>query len=219
VETYLAEVTDLSSRFIDLVGDALNLQPQRLHSYLSPQHRLKLVHYAGSTGTERDLQLQGVGPHKDSSGWWTFLLQASPPPIGGLQVLNRSNQWIDVPSIPGTFVVNIGQAFEAISGGLCPATIHRVLSGAEPRYSVPFFQGVRGDLTKQEFTDLWQDLRGKGVSTAEVAEGIDSAFLRGDINTWGEWQLKTKIKSHPDAGKRFYGEVFEKYTDSAQEFG
>lgn len=215
METYLAEVTDLSSRFIDLVGDALNLQRHRLHSYLSPQHRLKLVHYAASTGTEQDVQ--GVGPHKDSSGWWTFLLQASPPPIGGLQVLNRSNQWIDVPSIPGTFVVNIGQAFEVVSGGLCPATIHRVISGAETRYSVPFFQGVRGDVTKQQFTELWQDLRGEGVSKA--AEGIDSAFLRGNVDTWGEWQLKTKIRSHPDTGKQFYGDLFERYTDSAQEFG
>jgi isopenicillin N synthase-like dioxygenase len=216
VETYLAEVTELSSRFIDLVGDALNLQTHRLHSYLSPQHRLKLVHYASSTDTERDAQ--GVGPHKDSSGWWTFLLQASPPPIGGLQVLNRAGQWIDVPSIPGTFVVNIGQAFEVVSGGLCPATIHRVLSGTETRYSVPFFQGVRGDLTKQQFTDLWQDLRGEGLSKADIAEGINSAFLRGDIDTWGEWQLRTKIRSHPDTGKQFYGNVFDKYSNPVQDF-
>jgi len=143
------------------------------------------------------------------------LLQASPPPIGGLQALNRAGQWIDVPSIPGTFVVNIGQAFEVVSGGLCPATTHRVQSGRALRYSVPFFQGVRLDTRKSEFEALWPELRGHDTKREEIAKGIDSAFLRSDIETWGEWQLRTKIRSHPDVGKEFYGNVYEKYTNDS----
>jgi hypothetical protein len=67
-------------------------------------------------------------------------------------VLNQAGQWIDVPNIPGTFVVNIGQGRE-----------------------------------------------------------IDSAFLRGKYHTWGETQLRTKIRSHQDVGRKFYGDVFDKY--------
>jgi hypothetical protein len=112
---------------LTLVEQALSLPTQSLHSFLSEQHRLKLVHYpATDLGTG-----QGVGPHKDSSGWWTFLLQASPD-VKGLQVLNKADQWVDVPPRPGTLVVNIGQAFEVITNGACPATTHRVLSG--PRH-------------------------------------------------------------------------------------
>lgn len=81
--------------------------------------RLKFVKYPPAEPGS-----QGVGPHKDSSGMFTFLTQDN---VGGLQVLNRSGQWIDAPPIEGTFVVNIAQGFEAITGGRCPATSHRVI--------------------------------------------------------------------------------------------
>nr|RBQ88955.1 hypothetical protein FVER53263_09817 [Fusarium verticillioides] len=111
VTRYIEEMTLLGERFLRLVAKALDLPDDIFFSYLSDQHRLKLVHYPASTTSS-----QGVGPHKDSSGWWTFLLQASPQ-VNGLQVLNKSGSWIDVPAIPDTFVVNIGQAFEVVTNG------------------------------------------------------------------------------------------------------
>lgn len=180
------------------------------HPFLSDQHRLKLVHYPESKDGG-----QGVGPHKDSSGWWTFLLQASPPHIKGLQVLNKSGDWIDVPNIPGTFVVNIGQGFEVVRNGVCKATTHQALSGSEKRFSIPFFQGLRRDLTKAEATETLSShfAQAEFGVTNESDEGqqVDSAFLRGHYDTWGESQLKTKIRSHQDVGRKFYGDSFNKY--------
>lgn len=208
---YISELTTLSERFLTLVAEALSLPPDTFLSFLSDQHRLKLVHYPVS---ENGIG-QGVGPHKDSSGWWTFLLQASPPDVGGLQVLNKAGAWINVPNIPGTFVVNIGQGFEVVTNGACKATTHRVLSGAKERFSVPFFQGMRRNLTKAEAVGTLRDhFEGaefpQSVESAE-GKGIDSAFLRGNYDTWGEAQLRTKIRSHRDVGTKFYGHVFEKY--------
>jgi isopenicillin N synthase-like dioxygenase len=203
----MREMTHLGSRFLALVEEALSLPPQALHQFLSEQHRLKLVHYPASS----EVGSQGVGPHKDSSGWWTFLLQASPPEVRGLQVLSRSGDWIDVPAIPGTFVVNIGQTFEVITNGVCPATTHRVLSGPSQRYSVPFFQGVRRNLTKEDAVGTLREHLSS--HTRRLAEGreIDSAFLHGKYGTWGETQLRTKIRSHRANGQKFYSEVFHKY--------
>jgi len=174
-----------------------------------------------------DTTTQGVGPHKDSSGWWTFLLQASPPPIGGLQALNKRGEWIDVPPVPRTFVVNIGQAFEVVTNGVCKATTHRVVLGrsetlGRERFSVPFFQGVRRDLTRREAVGTLKGWAGgwvANVGNGEEEEGsggdsgreIDSAFLKGKYDTWGESQLRTKVRSHRDVGRRFYGDVFEVY--------
>ena len=191
--------------------EALSLPARTFDPFLSDQNRLKLLHYPERSGGG-----QGVGPHKDSSGWWTFLLQASPPHIKGLQVLKRNGDWIDVPIISGTFVVNIGQGFKVVTDGVCKATTLRVLSGPEERFSVPFFQGLRRDLTKDEAANLLRvhfergEFRGKD----ERREGhrIDSAFLTRKYDTWGESQLRTKIRSHRDVGRIFYGDVFERYT-------
>ncbi|KAI1166585.1 2OG-Fe(II) oxygenase superfamily protein [Nemania serpens] len=216
IESYISELTQLGTRFLDLVAQALLLPRGTFQPFLSDQHRLKLVHYPESRPGS---SAQGVGPHKDSSGWWTFLLQASPPEVKGLQVLNKSGAWVNVPVVPGTFVVNIGQAFEVVTGSVCKATTHRVLSGRSERFSVPFFQGVRRDLTKAEAVDtLAAHFAGLGGDESVEGSQVDSAFLRGKYETWGESQLRTKVRSHRENGRRFYAEVYEQYiNDDAPE--
>jgi isopenicillin N synthase-like dioxygenase len=91
------------------------------HPYIPPQHRIKLVKYPPSRDSCRG---QGVGAHKDSSGWLTFLYQVGEEE--GLEVVNASGEWIPAPPIEGTFVVNFGNAFEAATDGAVKATIHRV---------------------------------------------------------------------------------------------
>ncbi|KAK4216886.1 hypothetical protein QBC37DRAFT_415971 [Rhypophila decipiens] len=222
MERYTAEMTALGKRFLKLVAEALDLPEETFFSFLSEQHRLKIVRYPPASGTQNNNNkeeefIQGVGPHKDSSGWWTFLLQASPPHVKGLQVLNKSGQWIDVPVIEGSFVVNIGQAFEVVTQGVCKATTHRVVLSTlqkQERFSVPFFQGVRAHLTRSEAVDTlkmhfasWVKKDAEGSKENEV----DSPFLRGKYDTWGESQLRTKIRSHRDVGKRWYPDVYEQY--------
>ncbi|KAI1269155.1 2OG-Fe(II) oxygenase superfamily protein [Xylariaceae sp. FL1019] len=219
IQTYLTSLTHLSTHFLSLVALCLSLPAHTFHHFLSDQHRLKLVHYPIPSHTSS----QGVGPHKDSSGWWTFLLQASPE-AHGLQVLNKSGHWIDVPPVPDTFVVNIGQAFEVVTNGLCKATTHRVRSGQVERYSVPFFQGVRRDLTRGEASGtlkgFFDGFRSGGEEGGmeegrECEEGreIDSPFLMGRYDTWGEAQLRTKVRSHRENGRRFYAEVYERFVN------
>ncbi|KAI1206496.1 putative hyoscyamine 6-dioxygenase [Annulohypoxylon truncatum] len=213
VEAYIQELTRLGERFLDLVAQALSLPSGTFQPFLSDQHRLKLVHYPALPIDDPTISQQGVGPHKDSSGWWTFLLQASPPEVKGLQVLNKAGAWVDVPVVPGTFVVNIGQAFEVVTNGVCKATTHRVLSGPHERYSVPFFQGVRRNLTKAEAIGSLQSHFSTLNISKESDEGhaVDSAFLKGRYDTWGESQLRTKVRSHRENGKKFYPEVFDQY--------
>lgn len=217
VESYIAALQVVALQFLEVVTEALDLPPDSLVRFTGPQDRLKLVHYRPAADATLDAQSQGVGPHKDSSGWMTFLLQASDPSIKGLQALSKDGAWLDVPPVPGTLVVNMGQAFEVVTNGVCKATTHRVLlpPGDYDRYSVPFFQGVRPDLTKRDLQSLWQHFDKEKWNTRESEEGqrIDSPFLRGKYETWGEAQLRTKIRSHRDVGQRHYGDVFEKYVN------
>ncbi|KPI37496.1 uncharacterized protein AB675_10268 [Cyphellophora attinorum] len=250
VGEYINAAQNIAAEFLALVNEALGLEPGVLEGFArGGQDRLKLVHYrigddesasthenglAGSNGsangtlangssvatttnggaiTPSEKYIQGVGPHKDSSGWLTFLLQASPS-TRGLQALSKSGACL---------VVNMGQAFEAATNGVCKATTHRVLLPASgdgksqgSRYSVPFFMGVRPSLTKGELKGLWEHFDEKRWGTRESEEGmrVDSPFLRGEgYGCWGEAQLRTKIRSHRDVGKRWYGDVYEKYVE------
>lgn len=215
VERYIEALQDLANRFLAVVAAALGLEARALAPFTGPQDRIKLAHYRPAPDATLDAQSQGVGPHKDSSGWITLLLQASDPSIKGLQVLSKDGEWLDAPPVPGTLVVNMGQAFEIATNGVCKATTHRVLlpPGDYDRYSVPFFQGVRPDLTKDDLKVLWEHFDKEKWETRESEEGqrIDSPFLRGGFDTWGEAQLRTKIRSHRDVGRKHYADVFDKY--------
>ena len=62
----------------------------------------------------------------------------------GLQVEAADGNWIDVPRLAGSFVVNIGELLELASNGYLKATVHRVVAppATTDRLSVAFFLGA-----------------------------------------------------------------------------
>jgi len=67
--------------------------------------------------------------------------------VAGLQVRGRDGQWIDVPPLEESLVVNFGQVLEQWTAGRIRATEHRVLGSDVERYSIPFFYEARADAT------------------------------------------------------------------------
>lgn len=103
------------------------------HATKTPS-QLRLVHYPYDPGA-RDAQ--GIGAHTDYE-CFTLLKPTAP----GLEVLNGAGEWINVPPIEDTFVVNIGDLLELWTNGEFVATSHRVRTVAEERYSFPLFFNV-----------------------------------------------------------------------------
>ena len=102
-----------------------------------PMATLRLLHYPPQPRQElSDLSKIGCGAHTDY-GLVTILLQDD---VGGLQVRNSADEWVNAPPIPGSFVVNIGDMLSMWSNGRYSSTVHRVvnMTGKE-RYSIPFF--------------------------------------------------------------------------------
>ncbi|EGP89225.1 uncharacterized protein MYCGRDRAFT_70334 [Zymoseptoria tritici IPO323] len=225
---YHDAVQALSYSFVHLVEEAFSipvgtfdhffgrLPPENTTStfehqrrFLPPQHRIKLLRYPPSQGNEGDL---GVGAHKDSSGWLTFLYQVGSEP--GLEVLSASGDWIAATPIPGSFVVNFGNAFEAATEGAVKATIHRVIApGPESnvRYSIPFFQGLPLDMTVSEVREyIPEHVRRLRKDSGQVEDGL-SAFLDPRWDSLGESQLRKWIRSHKDVALKWYGKEVVNY--------
>ncbi|MGK5628131.1 isopenicillin N synthase family dioxygenase [Streptomyces sp. URMC 123] len=81
------------------------------------------------------------GMHSDW-GSLTILYQDDSP--GGLQVQGRQGDWLDVPVIPGSFVINIGDLMAIWTNDKWVSTVHRVVNppreaAHRERYSMPFF--------------------------------------------------------------------------------
>ena len=103
------------------------------HATKTPS-QLRLVHYPFDPTAQDAL---GIGAHTDYE-CFTLLKPTAP----GLEVLNGAGEWIDVPPVAGTFVVNIGDLLELWTNGVFIATSHRVRRVAEERYSFPLFFNV-----------------------------------------------------------------------------
>ncbi|KAH8901046.1 Clavaminate synthase-like protein [Thozetella sp. PMI_491] len=207
-QKYLASMTAMTYEFLGYVAASLSLPKDVFVPFLGTMHRMKLVKYpAAAAGSV------GVGPHKDSTGLFTFLSQDL---VGGLQVLSKEGEWIDAPPIEGSLVVNVQQGFEAVTGGVCPATTHRVISPTKTtRYSIPFFQGVNYELTRESLKASAAHIVSKipvSDDTKKRAVDVPSEFLSPLYSSLGEARLRNRIISHPDVGQKWYPDLYEKYT-------
>ncbi|KAJ5718958.1 Oxoglutarate/iron-dependent dioxygenase [Penicillium malachiteum] len=204
VETYIARIDDLAQKFVHSVAECLSLPPNTFDAFKGNMSRLKFVN--------RPRILKGLVPIR-TAGLFTFLSQDD---TGGLQVLNKNGDWIDVPPIKGSLVVNIQQGFEAITGGICAATTHRVIAPtSQTRYSIPYFLAVRLDLTLSELQESAAHIVHRvPVSDDRKKRAVDvpSEFLSPLYSCFGEAHLKNRILSHPDVGQRWYPALFTKYS-------
>ncbi len=131
---YIDRLTATAQDVLRAVAVSLGLDAEYFASGYTadPTVLFRIFHYPPS---EPDADDWGVGEHTDY-GLLTLLLQDD---NGGLAVRTRDG-WVEAPPIPGTFVCNIGDMLDRLTGGWYRSTPHRVrnLSGNE-RLSYPFF--------------------------------------------------------------------------------
>ncbi|KAF4591949.1 hypothetical protein GQ602_002248 [Ophiocordyceps camponoti-floridani] len=226
---YMRLMGDMSMYFTSLIAEAIQLPADAFDKYFDrdQQHKLKIVKYPDLAELGVDGQGQGVGPHKDSM-LTSYLLQATSH--RGLQVQNVGGEWIDCPPVDGTLVVAIGQGMEALTQGVCVSTTHRVLSpaaGSGPRFSIPFFQGVRLDAEFEELETVGVGFVPKCVKAQRRAimernggrlDDVEFTFTRGSAaRTLGEATLRNRVKSHPDVGERWYPDILKSIREEQAE--
>jgi len=133
---YQQQLWALGQKMLPLFAQGLGLPEDAFSPYFTkPMIMLRVLHYPPQAPDDSTESI-GTRAHTDT-GVFTILAQDE---VGGLEILTKGGEWITVPPIPGSYVVNIGEMMKAWSDAIFSSTPHRVVNryGLE-RYSVPFF--------------------------------------------------------------------------------
>lgn len=132
---YIAAMTALGHTLMRGIALSLGLD----ENYFSKRYTndplilFRIFNYPPNTATQPNQW--GVGEHTDY-GLLTILKQDD---AGGLEVKTKAG-WIDAPPIANSFVCNIGDMLDRMTGGLYKSTPHRVRNvSGRARLSFPFF--------------------------------------------------------------------------------
>ena len=134
----MAEVTALGHRVMEGIARSLDLPADYFaRRYTADPLILFRIFNYPSRPIPAGLDVRhGVGEHTDY-GLLTLLRQDD---VGGLQVHTRQG-WIEAPPVPDSFVCNIGDMLDRMTGGLYRSTPHRVRlnTSGRDRLSFPLF--------------------------------------------------------------------------------
>jgi isopenicillin N synthase-like dioxygenase len=186
VGAWMQALTVLGHRLMEGIARGLGLRPDLFAAtwMQDPTILFRIFHYpprppAGSWG---------VGEHTDY-GVLTILLQDE---VGGLEVKSRG-RWIDAPPVPGTFICNIGDMLDRMTGGLYRSTPHRVQNGSgRDRYSYPFFfdPGFGADVRRLPIAEA--------VRPDDGGSRWDGASVHAFEGTYGEYLLRKVARVFPE---------------------
>lgn len=192
---YMAAVSQLGHLLLKGISLSLGLPEQYFakHYTADPLILFRLFNYP-SRSIPADLDVRwGVGEHTDY-GLLTILHQDK---IGGLEV-HTPQGWISAPPIDGTFVCNIGDMLDYISGGLYKSTPHRVRvnTSGQNRLSFPLFFDPNFNAKIKRIANLPGSL-----ALDDSRQRWDKTNIHDFKGTYGEYLLAKVARVFPELGK------------------
>ncbi|KAJ4847827.1 hypothetical protein Tsubulata_011781, partial [Turnera subulata] len=171
VPSFLERLTEVDGIVRRMIVEYLGLEKYLEEHMNSTYYNARLMKYAAPGSKEQRL---GAGDHTDKN-ITTVLYQNE---VNGLEVQTKDgDQWIRVKPSPDSFIVQIGDSFQAWTNGRLLAPIHHViLTGDKARYSVGLFANPKpghkirapAELTDEEHPMLYKPF--------EFQEFLESEF-------------------------------------------
>jgi len=189
VLTFLDEMTRLGHTLMRALARSLHLEPAYFDDHCTgdPLILFRIFHYPPLPVSASRETLWSVGEHTDY-GLLTILRQDN---TGGLQIKTQG-RWVAAPPVENSFVCNIGDMLERMTGGLYRSTPHRVLNRqSHGRLAFPFFFDPDWDA---RITPI--RIPNTEDTTPEKRWDGESVFDFG--GTYGEYILRKVSRVFPD---------------------
>jgi isopenicillin N synthase-like dioxygenase len=140
-EQYFRELSHLAASLLATMARALDLPTDYFDSMINRHtSAMRALNYP-SPSVVADGQL-GAGAHTD---YGTLTILLADPVQPGLEVLDDRGQWQGVAAVPGSFVVNLGDAMARWTNDRWRSTLHRVTVPPGRRQSIAFFHNANWD--------------------------------------------------------------------------
>lgn len=124
-ERYFTEMSEVSRQVMRIFAVALKLNIDYFEDKIDKHISMfRVVNYPDQPVPPLPGQLR-AGVHSDY-GSLTLLRQEQRP--GGLQVMTKSGEWLDIPAVNGALVVNIGDLMAEWTNDQWVSTLHRVIN-------------------------------------------------------------------------------------------
>jgi isopenicillin N synthase-like dioxygenase len=193
IAEYMHAVVNVGHRVLEKVADSLGVAPGYFAERYTatPLVLFRIFHYPSRSAPEE--VRHGVGEHTDY-GLLTLLRQDD---VGGLSV-RTARGWIDAPPIPDTFVCNIGDMLDRMTGGFYKSTPHAVKlnTSGRDRLSFPLFFDPDWDAVISPIRTPSIDER-----MADARERWDGASVHAFEGTYGEYVMAKVGKVFPELRK------------------
>ncbi len=178
---YFRKMSELARSLMRLFALALD-QPETFFDAKIDKHisRLRVRNYPPPLTPPEPGQLR-AGAHCDY-GSLTILKTEDKP--GGLQVYNKAGEWVDVPVVPGCFVVNLGELMARWTNDQWVSTLHRVvnppqeLASESRRQSLVFFHNPNYDAVIECIPSCQSQDRPPKYPVTTSGEHLRSQFVR-----------------------------------------
>ena len=137
---------------------------------------LRPIHYPPITHEPKDAVR--AAEHEDIN-LITLLMGAS---ADGLQVLNKSGEWISVTALPDQIVVNVGDMLQRLTNNKLKSTTHRVVKPPREkwgtsRYSIPFFLHPRSEVSLNCLPSCISESNPKKFSDITAGEYLEQRII------------------------------------------
>jgi isopenicillin N synthase-like dioxygenase len=184
---YYHNVDALGRQLLNLFEMSLDLPKSTFTRFFKKDmNQLRLLHYPPQAPDGPGDHL-GARAHTDTDAF-TILTQDM---NGGLEVRNKDGDWLAVPPVQDTFVINVGEILKVWTDGIFSSTPHRVINrSGRRRYSIPFFMFPTYDEV------IYPILR--NPDPANVApEDLPTSMPRDKPFIWGEFKARNSARILP----------------------
>jgi isopenicillin N synthase-like dioxygenase len=150
VESFYDALEDLAADLMSLFALALDLPADYFAACVEKGRTIsgfRVLNYPDQPAAPLPGQLR-AGPHTDYTTLTILAIEDKP---GGLQARTPQGEWIEVPVVPGAFVVNVGDVMARWTNDRWVSTMHRVVNpprdaeGSTRRQSLVFFHNTHYD--------------------------------------------------------------------------